>query len=93
MSKGLDAFSEVLEIISCRKHNDKLQDYIDITVNELTALDIIISKKVNIGYFIRLYKDKSYNEYHYFTQFTIGKQISEIPLIKEEFDLLKEVLL
>lgn len=64
-------------------------------IKSLKALEIIKEKRVNIGLFLIGYKDLDYQNYkeHLDLGFQIIKQVSEIPLIKEEYDLLKEVLL
>ena len=40
MSKELEVFEKILDILCCQKHDDKLQDYIDMVENALERLDI-----------------------------------------------------
>ena len=87
MSKGLEAFNEVIDTICCQRPNPNLQNATDIVVKELKALEIIKSKNVDIAILKNTENVEQYNN----TVLLFFKCSKE--LTQEEYDLLKEVLL
>lgn len=88
MIKGLEALEHLYAKLSCKSSieeiNENLQEY-DIIEKELKALKIIRDKFVNVTIFMGCDSLEEYNKH----PLTMRKGI----LTKEEYDLLKEVLL
>ena len=98
MSKGLEALKEIEKFIeknlSKTKDNESFNLGFDIGIieKELKALEIIKTKKVNVGWLFVSFKNYAEYKDALDNEWTIVKQISLEPLTQEEYDLLKEVL-
>ena len=88
--------SDTLRIKYCINTKEDIERYVDNIIGvktvgkELKALEIIKYKQVNVYSFIKR-KPKTFEEYQDIDDNV--EQLSEVSLSKEEYDLLKEVLL
>jgi len=86
MNKGLEALKEIKEMLDAPYTSGVIKQGLNVIEKELKALEIIKEKKVMINALIRI----SFNEYNdYLDRFYLSKE----RLTKEEYDLLKKVLL
>ena len=83
MSKGLEAYTHLLDNIDMETYFVCNKD-LDTIVKGLKALDIIISKRLNV--------DEIYHKDYEWYLLDHRKDDSKLIPTKEEYDLLKEVL-
>ena len=91
MSKGLEALERIVELakydVDLSYDFKDLQNDKDIIEKELKALEIIKNKGLNVAYLKSWLAKSTYEEYQEEHKGTIYE------ITKEEYDLLKEVLL
>ena len=90
MSKELEAFNELLDIICNQKQDNNLQNYINIIETALKALEIIKEKGVCLPA-LKLsvsFEEDNLEEYN-----AMAVKYYCLPYTQEVYDLLKDVLL